>query len=152
VEAAARAQSIAPVLAELAGMSAHAIAAELNRRKVETPTGGPVVGEDRPPCASEASGGGLMLAKGFQADFCSRGAREWAFAPPSTSYFPRTGAGAHPLTLWLERHNNGCILDDRPCARRPRATLPLPNPAKKSPANSLSRPGPVEWLRIDNDY
>ena len=40
-EAAARAQSIAPVLAELAGMSAHAMAAELNRRKVETPTGAP---------------------------------------------------------------------------------------------------------------
>jgi DNA invertase Pin-like site-specific DNA recombinase len=40
-EAAARAQSIAPLLAELAGMSAHAMAAELNRRKVETPTGAP---------------------------------------------------------------------------------------------------------------
>jgi DNA invertase Pin-like site-specific DNA recombinase len=40
-DAAARAQAIAPILAELAGMSAHKIAAELNRRGVETPTGAP---------------------------------------------------------------------------------------------------------------
>jgi DNA invertase Pin-like site-specific DNA recombinase len=40
-DAVARAQAIAPVLAELAGLSAHAIAAELNRRKVETATGAP---------------------------------------------------------------------------------------------------------------
>jgi DNA invertase Pin-like site-specific DNA recombinase len=40
-DAAARAQAIAPVLAELSGMSARAIAAELNARKVATPTGKP---------------------------------------------------------------------------------------------------------------
>jgi hypothetical protein len=40
-DAVARAQAIAPVLAELAGLSARAIAAELNRRRVETPTGAP---------------------------------------------------------------------------------------------------------------
>jgi DNA invertase Pin-like site-specific DNA recombinase len=40
-DAAARAQAIAPVLSEMGGMSAHAMAAELNRRKVETPTGAP---------------------------------------------------------------------------------------------------------------
>jgi DNA invertase Pin-like site-specific DNA recombinase len=41
VDAAARAQAIAPVLAELVGMSSRAVAAELNRRKIETPTGAP---------------------------------------------------------------------------------------------------------------
>ena len=40
-DAAARAQAIAPILAELAGKSAHKIAAELNRRGIETPTGAP---------------------------------------------------------------------------------------------------------------
>jgi DNA invertase Pin-like site-specific DNA recombinase len=40
-DAVARAQAIAPLLAELAGMSARAIAAELNKRRVETPTGAP---------------------------------------------------------------------------------------------------------------
>jgi hypothetical protein len=40
-DAAARAQAIAPILAELAGMSARAIAAELNARGIETPTGAP---------------------------------------------------------------------------------------------------------------
>jgi DNA invertase Pin-like site-specific DNA recombinase len=40
-DAAARAQAIAPILAELAGNSARAIAAELNKRKIETPTGAP---------------------------------------------------------------------------------------------------------------
>jgi DNA invertase Pin-like site-specific DNA recombinase len=40
-DAAARAQAIAPVLAELAGMSARAIAAELNARGIATPTGAP---------------------------------------------------------------------------------------------------------------
>jgi len=40
-DATARAQAIAPVLAELAGMSARAAAAELNDRGVETPTGAP---------------------------------------------------------------------------------------------------------------
>ena len=39
--AAARAQAIGPVLAELAGLSARAAAAELNTRKVVTPTGAP---------------------------------------------------------------------------------------------------------------
>jgi hypothetical protein len=29
-----------PILAELAGMSARAVAAELNKRKIETPVGG----------------------------------------------------------------------------------------------------------------
>jgi DNA invertase Pin-like site-specific DNA recombinase len=37
----ARAQAIAPILSELAGMSARAAAAELNARQVETPTGAP---------------------------------------------------------------------------------------------------------------
>jgi len=37
----ARAQTIAPVLTELAGQSARAIAAELNARKIPTPTGAP---------------------------------------------------------------------------------------------------------------
>jgi DNA invertase Pin-like site-specific DNA recombinase len=39
--AAARAQTIAPILAELASMSARAAAAELNARRVETPSGAP---------------------------------------------------------------------------------------------------------------
>ena len=39
-EAQARAEALRPVLAELAGLSARAAAAELNRRKVETPAGG----------------------------------------------------------------------------------------------------------------
>jgi DNA invertase Pin-like site-specific DNA recombinase len=39
-EAKARAEEMAPVLAELEGMSARAAAAELNRRRVETPAGG----------------------------------------------------------------------------------------------------------------
>jgi DNA invertase Pin-like site-specific DNA recombinase len=39
--AAGRAQALAPVLAELSGMSAHKIAAELNRRGIATPTGAP---------------------------------------------------------------------------------------------------------------
>ena len=37
--AAGRANAIAPVFAELAGLSAHAIAAELNARQIPTPTG-----------------------------------------------------------------------------------------------------------------
>jgi hypothetical protein len=39
--AAARAQALAPVLAELAGLSANAAAIELNARGVATPTGQP---------------------------------------------------------------------------------------------------------------
>ena len=39
--AVSRARAIAPVLKELSGLSAHAIAAELNSRKVPTPTGKP---------------------------------------------------------------------------------------------------------------
>jgi hypothetical protein len=39
--AAERARAIAPILSELAGMSARAVAAELNARQVETPTGAP---------------------------------------------------------------------------------------------------------------
>ena len=38
-EAKARAEALRPVLVELAGMSANAVAAELNRRNVPTPTG-----------------------------------------------------------------------------------------------------------------
>jgi DNA invertase Pin-like site-specific DNA recombinase len=41
VESVARAKAIAPVLAELAGRSARAAAAELNVRQVETPSGAP---------------------------------------------------------------------------------------------------------------
>jgi DNA invertase Pin-like site-specific DNA recombinase len=40
-EAAARAQAIAPLLAELASLSARAVADELNKRAVATPTGAP---------------------------------------------------------------------------------------------------------------
>jgi DNA invertase Pin-like site-specific DNA recombinase len=40
-EAAARARAIEPVISELAGLSAHATARELNRREVPTPTGKP---------------------------------------------------------------------------------------------------------------
>jgi len=40
-EAKARAEALRPVLAELAGISARAIAAELNERMVPTPNGGP---------------------------------------------------------------------------------------------------------------
>src|SRR6266567_8313 len=40
-EAMARAEALRPIFAELAGMSARAIAAELNERKVATPNGGP---------------------------------------------------------------------------------------------------------------
>jgi DNA invertase Pin-like site-specific DNA recombinase len=36
-----RAVTLGPILAELAGLSAHAAAAELNARKIETPTGAP---------------------------------------------------------------------------------------------------------------
>ncbi len=39
-EAKARAEALRPVLAELAGMSSSAIAAELNARKIPTPNGG----------------------------------------------------------------------------------------------------------------
>jgi hypothetical protein len=38
-EAKVRAEALRPILVELAGMSANAIAAELNRRNVPTPTG-----------------------------------------------------------------------------------------------------------------
>jgi DNA invertase Pin-like site-specific DNA recombinase len=40
-DAIARAQAIVQILAELSGMSARAAAAELNARKIETPTGAP---------------------------------------------------------------------------------------------------------------
>jgi DNA invertase Pin-like site-specific DNA recombinase len=40
-EAKARAEALRPILAELEGQSARAIAAELNRRNVPTPNGGP---------------------------------------------------------------------------------------------------------------
>ena len=40
-EAKARAEELRPILTELAGQSARAIAAELNRRNVPTPNGGP---------------------------------------------------------------------------------------------------------------
>jgi DNA invertase Pin-like site-specific DNA recombinase len=40
-EARARAEALRPILQELAGMSANAIAAELNARRVATPTGSP---------------------------------------------------------------------------------------------------------------
>ena len=40
-EAKARAEALRPVFTELAGKAANAIAAELNRRGVETPTGSP---------------------------------------------------------------------------------------------------------------
>ena len=36
-----RARAIAPILSELAGMSARSVAAELNARQVETPSGAP---------------------------------------------------------------------------------------------------------------
>jgi len=39
--AVSRARAIAPVLSELAGLSAHAAAADLNARQVATPTGRP---------------------------------------------------------------------------------------------------------------
>jgi hypothetical protein len=39
--AAARARAIAPVLAELASLSARAAAGELNARRIKTPTGAP---------------------------------------------------------------------------------------------------------------
>jgi DNA invertase Pin-like site-specific DNA recombinase len=39
-EATERAEALRPVLAELAGMSARAVAAELNKRKIQTPAGG----------------------------------------------------------------------------------------------------------------
>jgi hypothetical protein len=39
-DAMARAEALRPVLTELAGMSARAAAAELNKREVETPAGG----------------------------------------------------------------------------------------------------------------
>ena len=40
-EAKARAEALRPILAELAGQSARANAAELNRRGIPTPSGGP---------------------------------------------------------------------------------------------------------------
>jgi DNA invertase Pin-like site-specific DNA recombinase len=40
-EAKARAENLRPILAELSGLSANAIAAELNKRNVPTPTGSP---------------------------------------------------------------------------------------------------------------
>jgi DNA invertase Pin-like site-specific DNA recombinase len=39
-EAKKRAEALRPILAELAGMSARAVAAELNKRKIQTPAGG----------------------------------------------------------------------------------------------------------------
>jgi DNA invertase Pin-like site-specific DNA recombinase len=39
-EAKERAEALRPVLAELAGLSARAVAAELNKRKIQTPAGG----------------------------------------------------------------------------------------------------------------
>ena len=39
-EAKARAEALRPILAELEGQSANAIAAELNARKIPTPAGG----------------------------------------------------------------------------------------------------------------
>jgi hypothetical protein len=39
-EALARAEQLRPVLAELAHLSARAVAAEVNNRKIETPAGG----------------------------------------------------------------------------------------------------------------
>jgi hypothetical protein len=36
-----RARAIAPILSKLTGMSARAVAAELNARQVETPSGAP---------------------------------------------------------------------------------------------------------------
>jgi Recombinase len=39
-EAKERAEALRPVLDKLAGMSARAVAAELNKRKIETPSGG----------------------------------------------------------------------------------------------------------------
>jgi hypothetical protein len=83
-----------------------------------------------------------MLAKALQADFCSQGARERAFAPLSTSYFLGAGAEAHPLTLWPEGHNNGGALDDRP----------RPPESKPRPSRRQIPPGRVEWLRIAGDY
>jgi DNA invertase Pin-like site-specific DNA recombinase len=41
VNSVARALAIAPILSELASMSARAAAAELNARKIETPSGAP---------------------------------------------------------------------------------------------------------------
>jgi DNA invertase Pin-like site-specific DNA recombinase len=41
VDSIVRAQAIAPILSELASMSARAAAAELNDRKIETPSGAP---------------------------------------------------------------------------------------------------------------
>ena len=41
VDSVARARAIAPILSELASMSARAAAAELNARKIETPSGAP---------------------------------------------------------------------------------------------------------------
>jgi hypothetical protein len=40
-EAKARAEALRPILAELSGLSARAIAAELNKRNAPTPNGGP---------------------------------------------------------------------------------------------------------------
>jgi hypothetical protein len=40
-KAKARAEALRPILAELKGLSANAIAAELNKRKAPTPTGSP---------------------------------------------------------------------------------------------------------------
>jgi DNA invertase Pin-like site-specific DNA recombinase len=41
VNSVVRARAIAPILSELASMSARAAAAELNARKIETPSGAP---------------------------------------------------------------------------------------------------------------
>jgi hypothetical protein len=41
VDSVVRARAIAPILLELASMSARAAAAELNDRKIETPSGAP---------------------------------------------------------------------------------------------------------------
>ena len=57
-----RARAIAPILSELAGMSARAVAAELNARQVETPSGAPssakTVIRARERLASVSGGGG----------------------------------------------------------------------------------------------
>ena len=78
-EARARAEALRPIFVELAGKSANAIAAELNKRGVGDAYRQPLVGQDREPGAEAAGGGSVvnMAAKAVR-DQASVRARELA--------------------------------------------------------------------------
>jgi hypothetical protein len=82
-----------------------------------------------------------MLAKALQADFAARGARERAFAPSSTSYFPGAGADAHPLTLWLKRHNASWTIGRGPESK--------PRPSRRQIPSEIARQQRIPRGRVE---